>query len=127
MPEKVTVNCPEQITIGLPGERALLLAKENVGVVEVGIQGPPGGPGLQGVKGDKGDKGDPGSGGDLSYTHIQNAASTTWPVSHNLGKRPTIACVDSGGTEFDAEVHYVDDNNLVVLLAYSISGKVYCN
>jgi len=131
MPDQITVDRSERVIIELQeGQLKEILVSPKIEVVEVSTQGPPGGPGPRGVKGDTGDRGVqgiPGTGGDLNYIHNQNIPSTLWTINHNLGKRPTIACVDSAGTEFEAEVHHVDDNNLTVLIAYAISGKVYCN
>lgn len=110
---------------------------ERIEIIEIGVMGPPGraGENIKGDTGDKGDKGDkgetgdqgiPGS-GDKNYIHVQNIISTNWPVPHNLGKRPTVAVVDSAGSEIEVAVEHIDDNNLLVVLSYAISGKVYCN
>ena len=37
----------------------------------------------------------------ITYTHTQLAASTTWTVIHNLGRHVQVRCIDA------------DDNNIV--------------
>jgi hypothetical protein len=65
--------------------------------------------------------------GDLTYVHNQVATASTWNVTHNLGKYPTIAVVDSGNNELVPDVHYIDANNLTVSFGANTSGHVYCN
>lgn len=133
--EQVGVQATQPATVTLTEVRTVELLTETL---TQGLSGPPGPTGPEGPQGPMGPEGPmfsreepidpiPPETGDSSYTHIQNSASTMWEVNHDLGKRPSVSCVDSGGTEFDGEVHYVDDNNLTVLLSYPTSGKVYCN
>jgi hypothetical protein len=65
--------------------------------------------------------------GDLAYTHVQGVPAATWTVTHNLGKRPTVAVVDSMDRLVIAEVEYLTDNVLEVKLAAAVGGKAYCN
>jgi len=68
-----------------------------------------------------------GGGGDKHYTHVQVSAQLVWNVAHNLGKRPTVAVVDSAGTQVVGEVDYVDDNHLTVTFTAPFGGRAYCN
>lgn len=67
------------------------------------------------------------SSGDLSHTHVQGTPSATWNVTHNLGKNPTVAVVDSLENEVIGDIQYVDSNNLTITFTSTFSGKAYCN
>jgi hypothetical protein len=65
--------------------------------------------------------------GDKTYEHVQSASSTTWNVTHNLNKKPSVTVVDSAGTKVIGEVEYVDDNNVTLKFKSTFSGKAYFN
>lgn len=65
--------------------------------------------------------------GDAHYTHTQNAASASWSVNHNLGKKPSVMIVDSADSVLHGEIEYTDLNNLVINLSAPTSGKAYLN
>ena len=88
---------------------------------EVDITLLPGVPGQRGPQGPKGDKGDPGS--SLSYT--QNAVSSTWSITHNMGFNPNVTTVDSAGTAIEGTVTYNSLNALTVTFGIATSGKAY--
>lgn len=58
--------------------------------------------------------GPPGPPGGGSYTHVQSAASSTWIVNHNLGKRVAVTVLSPGGVEVDAYVLHTSLNQAVV-------------
>lgn len=68
-----------------------------------------------------------GSGGDLNYTHTQATPSTTWIVSHNLGKFPSVTVVDSSGEEVEGDVMHDSANALRILFSAGFSGVAYLN
>jgi len=70
-------------------------------------------------------KGDVGK--DAHYTHEQNAASSTWTVSHGLQKKPSVMIVDSADTVLHGAIDYTDNNNLTINLSAPTSGKAYLN
>lgn len=96
-----------------------------------GLQGPEGPQGSQGPQGPEGPQGPQGPPGDstatLSYVHHQDVASDYWEVHHNLGYHPAVTVIDSAGTEWDCAVTRVDDNTLIIEMAYAFSGKAYCS
>ena len=67
------------------------------------------------------------SGGDKSYTHTQGSASATWNITHNLGKRPSVAVQDSAGTDVVGQVSHTNSNSLTITFSGAISGKAYLN
>ena len=76
-----------------------------------------------------GDKslGDFGIVNDKNYIHLQNTASNTWIINHNLNKYPAIAVVDSAGSEVVGDVEYIDTNNLRIKFKGAFKGKATLN
>ena len=68
-----------------------------------------------------------GTSGDKHYQHVQSTPSATWSITHNLGKRPSVTVVDSGGNEWITKVEYVSDNALVIRFTAPFSGNAYLN
>lgn len=67
------------------------------------------------------------TGDDLNFAFLQNSASAMWTVPHNLGKNPSVTVVDTGGTTLEADVSYVDDDNLTITFLGACSGTAYLN
>lgn len=65
--------------------------------------------------------------GDKHYTHVQNSASTTWTVAHNLNKKPSVSIVDSADNVIIGQVEHTNLNNLTITLSAATSGKAYIN
>jgi hypothetical protein len=68
-----------------------------------------------------------GTSGDKHYQHVQATPSATWSITHNLGKRPSVTVVDSGGNEWITKVEHVSDNALVIRFTAPFSGNAYLN
>ena len=70
-----------------------------------------------------------GSGADKSYVNTQGSASTTWNVSHSLGKFPSVTVVDINNVQGYGVVTHTDENNLTVTFPAGspAAGKAYCN
>jgi hypothetical protein len=62
-----------------------------------------------------------------TYTHTQAAASSTWTIVHNLGCKPSVTIVDSGGNVQIGEVLYDSNNQVTVTFAAAFSGYAYLN
>jgi hypothetical protein len=61
------------------------------------------------------------------YVFNQNSPSTTWTITHNLGRRPSVTVVDSAGTVVVGEVTYTSDNVLTIQFSAGFSGQAYLN
>jgi hypothetical protein len=92
-----------------------------------GESGAPGPPGPQGEPGPIGPQGIPGLSGDTTYRHVQNAASDTWVIAHNLGKRASVTVVDSSGRTVVGQVAYDSDNQVTVYFSVLFAGEAYLN
>ena len=64
--------------------------------------------------------------GDKHFTHTQTNASSTWTVTHNLGKFPAVQTVINN-TIFIPDVEHINNNQLKIYLSSDSSGKAYCN
>ena len=66
---------------------------------------------------------------DKTYIHTQGSASTTWNVSHSLGKFPSVTVVDVNNVQGYGVVTHTDNNNLTVTFPAGspAAGKAYCN
>ena len=62
-----------------------------------------------------------------TYTHNQASPSSTWVITHNLGCRPSVTIVDSGGNAQIGEVLYNSDNQITVTFAAAFGGFAYLN
>jgi hypothetical protein len=122
----VTVSNPPPIEVEIEEPERIVTVPVEVPpeVIEIEVSGP------QGEKGDKGDTGDQGPAGadaDLNYTHLQAVPSATWSVTHNLGKHPGVDVVDTSGNTCIGDVHYIDDNSLLITFSAPFSGEAYLN
>jgi hypothetical protein len=64
---------------------------------------------------------------DKYYIHNQITPSTTWAVTHNLNKRPSVAVVDSAGSLVRGSVNYVSDIQITIEFNYAFAGTAYLN
>ena len=57
----------------------------------------------------------------------QVVPATTWTITHNLGKFPSITVIDSGNTVVNGEYTYIDNNKIVLEFSAAFAGKAYLN
>ena len=62
-----------------------------------------------------------------TYVHTQSSANTTWTITHNLNKNPSVTVVDSGGSKVFGEAVYNSTNRMTLTFSASFSGKAYLN
>ncbi len=66
--------------------------------------------------------------GDKTFSHTQNASSSSWTINHNLGKKPSVTITTlATGAQVIGEVTYTNDNTLVVSFAAAVSGIAHLN
>jgi hypothetical protein len=63
----------------------------------------------------------------FSHIHNQTVSSSTWNITHNLNKYPSVSVVDSSNEEVIGEVQYTNANSLVVKFSAPFSGKAFVN
>lgn len=59
------------------------------------------------------------------YTHTQIAASSTWNITHNLDKKPSVMVVDTSNNVVYGDILYVDDQHITLTFSAPFSGKAY--
>jgi len=85
----------------------------------------PGPPGPQGVRGLPGPTGPPATIPPLAYVHDQGSPSDLWVIDHNLGYRPAVTVVDSGGGVVIGDETYLDANTVEIRFVAPFGGKAY--
>lgn len=61
-----------------------------------------------------------------AYHHIQSVPATTWTINHMLGRHPSVSVLDSGGSQVEVAVSHTSVNQVVLTLAYAVSGTADC-
>lgn len=67
------------------------------------------------------------SASDKHYTFDQPTPAVTWNVQHNLDKFPSVTVALPSGQVGQADITYIDENNLTITFAGAESGKAYMN
>lgn len=62
-----------------------------------------------------------------TYTHEQGTSASTWSITHNLDKYPSVTVVDSAGTKVECVVTYIDSNECELKFNAAFKGKAYLN
>jgi hypothetical protein len=63
----------------------------------------------------------------FSHIHTQTVSSSTWNITHNLNKYPSVSIVDSSNEEVIGEVEHINSNSLTVKFSAPFSGKAFLN
>lgn len=63
----------------------------------------------------------------FSHIHNQTVSSSTWNITHNLNKYPSVSIVDESNAEVIGEVEYLNPNSLTVKFSAPFSGKAFLN
>ena len=95
-------------------------------IASSGVPGQPGPAGPQGPPGTTGAPGAPGPAG-VPYVHMQSPLAAVWVIDHPLGKYPSVTVVDSGNNVLEADVRYLNPDQLTITFAAPTSGKAYLN
>ena len=62
-----------------------------------------------------------------SFIYEQGVASTTWEITHNLGRNPTVVVIDTSGNVVYPSVHYNNLNTCTITMNYAFKGTAYLN
>ncbi len=60
------------------------------------------------------------------FTHTQGSPSATWTINHNLGRKPIVTLLTTGGVAFEGQITHVSVNQCVVNLAAATAGTARC-
>ena len=65
---------------------------------------------------------------DATFVHTQSSASTSWVVTHNLNRYPSVTLLLSASEDIViGDVTYDSSNQLTVTLSGANTGKAYLN
>ena len=64
---------------------------------------------------------------DKNYVFVQSTPSTTWNITHNLSKFPSVSVVDSANTVVYGDIDYINENSLTITFSAAFGGKAYMN
>ncbi len=64
---------------------------------------------------------------DKDFTFSQSSAATTWNVTHNLNKFPSVTVTLADGQQVIADVTHNNKNNLTITFSGDNSGTAYMN
>ena len=62
-----------------------------------------------------------------TFIFTQGVAATTWNITHNLGKFPSITVIDTGNTVVTGEYNYTSNINVILTFSAGFAGKAYLN
>jgi hypothetical protein len=63
----------------------------------------------------------------FAYIHDQSVPASSWSITHNLNKYPSVTIVDTANSEIIGEVVYNNTNTLTLTFSASFSGKAFLN
>tara|TARA_R110000803_G_scaffold68255_2_gene130057 strand:- start:337 stop:1035 length:699 start_codon:yes stop_codon:yes gene_type:complete len=63
----------------------------------------------------------------VTFEYTQVSPATTWNITHNLGRFPSITVIDTGDTVVTGEYTYIDNNNVTLNFSAGFAGKAYLN
>ena len=65
--------------------------------------------------------------GDKHFVFDQFDPKSTWEITHNMNKFPSVYIVDTANSVVEGLVEYIDKNSLTVIFNFPFSGKAYLN
>ncbi len=60
-----------------------------------------------------------------SYEYRQSQAGSSWTITHGFGGYPSVLILDDNGHELHADLHYPDEDTVVVIHGQPYSGTAY--
>lgn len=73
-----------------------------------------------------GPEGPAGPAGGAEFEQEFSSPLIQWLVNHNLGKRPVVSVMNTGGIEVIADIQHTSINQLVVNFSSAIAGRIRC-
>ena len=64
---------------------------------------------------------------DKTFVFTQAVPATTWNITHNLNKFPSVSVVNGNNILINGEITYIDDNNVELNFSAGFAGKAYLN
>ena len=64
---------------------------------------------------------------DSHFEFTQGVPSTTWDITHNLNKFPSISVVDTANTTVIGDYEYINKNRVILNFSSAFAGKAFLN
>lgn len=64
---------------------------------------------------------------DANWVFVQNTPSLVWSISHPLGKRPSVTCLDTADGKISGEEEYPNDTLVIITYTTPVAGKAILN
>ena len=64
---------------------------------------------------------------DSHYEFVQGVPATTWDITHNLGKFPSISVVDTADTTVIGSYEYITKDRVILNFSDAFAGKAFLN
>ena len=65
--------------------------------------------------------------GTPTFEFTQGVPATTWNITHDLGKFPSITVIDTGNTVVTGEYNYTSNKTVTLTFSAAFAGKAYLN
>ena len=65
--------------------------------------------------------------GDKTFVYEQGLPASTWVITHDLEKFPSVTVVDSANSTVEGGITYNNENELTLTFSAAFSGKAYLN
>ena len=62
-----------------------------------------------------------------TFEFTQGVPATTWNITHNLNKFPSITVIDTGNTVVTGEYNYTSNKTVTLTFSAAFAGKAYLN
>lgn len=64
---------------------------------------------------------------ETTYEHTQASSSSTWTITHNLDKYPSVTVVDNDDDVVYGDTNYQDRNTVIITFGAAFAGKAFLN
>jgi len=64
---------------------------------------------------------------DKHFEFDQPTAQSSWAITHNLQKFPSVTVLNTSGDEVVGCVNHIDDNTILIIFSAPFAGKAYLN
>jgi hypothetical protein len=64
---------------------------------------------------------------DSHFEFTQGVPSTSWDITHNLNKFPSVSVVDTGSTTVTGSYEYINKNRVILNFSTAFAGKAFLN
>lgn len=61
----------------------------------------------------------------VKYLHTQNTPQMQWNIAHNLGFFPNVTVLDNANRIIEADIQYLNINNVRIVMNVALSGVAY--